>query len=114
MPDPKMVSSWRWKMSPIDLQLVEARIGILLRARGYDCSSHPPVRMTAAMERRLCRQDWYGRMRFRLRRYGLSLFCQDYLARRLPFPRFRRAVRMRINAMAPPQITSAGFVAVPW
>ena len=94
-----MVASWKRKMSPRDVQLAEARIGSMLLARGYDLSGWPPPPVTPRLERRLRREDRWGRFAFRLCRYGFSLVLQDFLTRRLRLSGPQRKVRARMNAV---------------
>jgi hypothetical protein len=81
------------------VQLAEATIGSMLLARGYDLSGWPPPRVTSRLERRLRREDRWGRCAFRIRRYGFSLVLQDFLTRRLRLSSLQGKVRARMNAV---------------
>jgi hypothetical protein len=82
-PDPTLIAQWRRKLSRSELALLEARIGDLLRERGYAASGVPPAHV--GPWRRLCLRvgDRLARMRFRRARYGLAHVLQSRLARLL-------------------------------
>jgi hypothetical protein len=46
-PDPKLIGQWRQKLTPDELALLEARIGPMLRERGYEDSGVPAARVGA-------------------------------------------------------------------
>jgi hypothetical protein len=98
-PNPRMVGSWWRKMSAAEVQQVEARIGLLLEERGYPLSGQPRLRLTPATVARLRLHNYYGRTRFRIRRFGLGLVLQDFLTRRLRLRRLQAGVRLRMNAI---------------
>jgi hypothetical protein len=99
LPDPRMVGSWQKKMDRRQVQLVEARIGPMLEERGYALSGNPSIQVPPSMGRRFRWQDYLGRVRFRLSRYGLPLLIQDFLTRRLGCEGLQRKVRKRIHAI---------------
>jgi len=97
-PDPTLSYQWRRKLSEREVQLVEARVGSLLTDRGYEPSGLPPIEVTPGLQRRLRWQDRRYRVAFRMKRYGLKLYTEDFLARRLGGPdRWREDVRQRIH-----------------
>jgi hypothetical protein len=99
LPDPKYIGQWRHKFSDREIQLVEARIANMPVERGYELSGLPPLRVTPAREQTLRLKDRWGRVQFRLRRYGLALFLSDYLSRHLGFAQWQKRVRFKLNAI---------------
>ena len=98
-PDPNLVYQWKTKQTPREIQLVESRCAAHLVRRGYALSGHPPVEVTPAMMAALRAQDKRERVKFGIRRYGLSLVAQGYLARRLGLKAWERAVDRRVQAI---------------
>jgi hypothetical protein len=97
LPDPKLLEQWKKKLSEYEVRLVEDRIRDMLVERGYELSGLPPLEVTAKMQRRLRRQDWLARVRFRIKRYGVGLFVADFLSRHLGLRSWQRRVRLRMN-----------------
>jgi hypothetical protein len=98
-PDAKMVASWKRKLTPREVQLVEARIGPMLQARGYELSGHPALWLTPPLMSQIRRQDYVARVLFRIRRYGLCLVVGDFLSRRLRWDQMQRSLRRQMNAI---------------
>jgi hypothetical protein len=98
-PDPKIMRSWKRKMSMADVQLIESRIGAMLIERGYELSGFPAVSVTAADERRLRRSDFWSRLKFRVKQNGPVLFASDYLTRRLGLSSWQKIVRLKLNRL---------------
>lgn len=96
-PDPKLIAQWKKKLTPAELALLEARIGPMLRARGYEDSGVPPARVGAGRRLALALQDRLGRFRFRRERYGLRHILCARLARMLGLKRWSRALLLRQN-----------------
>lgn len=90
------VRRWRKQLNPVLTRLLETKIGHLLESRGYERSGLPPL--VAAPYRRywLAFQDWLGRARFRIKRYGPSLFLANYVACRVGPSRFSESCRRRM------------------
>lgn len=97
LPDPKYVQLWRQKLDKRQIQLAEARIANMLSARGYELSGLPHLNVDAKMQVQLKIQDKLSRIFFRMQRYGLPLFFQDWISRRLPFHNFRKRIKCQIN-----------------
>lgn len=97
LPDPTYVQLWRQKLDNRQIQLAEARIADMLVARGYELSGLPRLQVDGKMQVQLKIQDRLSRILFRMKRYGLSLFFQDWISRRLPFHNFRKRIKCRIN-----------------
>lgn len=98
-PDPALARSWRDAAPARDVQLVETRLGELLRERGYAPSDLPrlqPDRLGLAAIRA---GDTWGRLRFTWRRYGFWLWAAGFLTRRLPVRSWRDRVQLRVDAI---------------
>ena len=98
-PDPKLVYQWKTKQTPREIQLVESRCASLLVRRGYTLSGHPPLEVTSAMLAELRAQDKRERLKFRIRRFGLGLIVQGFLARRLGLKTWERALDRKAQAI---------------
>jgi hypothetical protein len=97
LPDPLQASRSKRQLSEREIRLVEARVGEMLIARGYELSGLPRLALSRRLERGLRLQDWWARIRFRKRRYGWRLFLVDLLSRRARVARWQRRVRLRLN-----------------
>jgi len=96
-PDPKLVAQWRRKLGPGELALLEARIGGLLRERGYEESGVAPARVGAWRRFVLMLEDRIERFRFRCDRYGLGHVVQSRLARLLGASAWQRRLLLARN-----------------
>lgn len=99
LPDPKYSYQWKRRLTEEQIRLAEARIGPMLARRGYELSGLPALEVTPTMQRRLRRQDWWYRARFRMRRYGLPLFMADYVVRRTGPRRLQERLLAKLNAI---------------
>ena len=99
LPDVRFIAQWRHKLSEPEIQLVESRVGKMLVERGYELSGLPPKAVNEAMFRRLRWQDRWKRAQFRLRRYGVPLFLENYLARRFGSKEWKKQVKLKIHAV---------------
>ena len=98
-PDPKLVGQWRRKLAAPDLALLEARIGPMLRQRGYEESGVAPARVGAWRLFCLWLEDRSGRFRFRRERYGLGHLLRSRLARALCLRGWERRLTLERNAI---------------
>jgi len=98
-PDPKLVSQWRRKASPTQVRLAESRIRHLLAERGYEPSTFSPLDPGPLHRAYLQTQDRLYRAKFRLDRYKLRVFMEDFVSRRLHLDGWQRQVKLRINAI---------------
>jgi hypothetical protein len=96
-PDPHLAQQWQHTLSPRDVRRLEARIGDMLRARGYMLSGLPPYRVTRAEQAWLRVQDRLARIYFRMARFGLRLWSLDVLTRRLHWESARRRVQLQLD-----------------
>lgn len=94
-PDPAYLDQWRQKLSPAQIQLVEARIGDLLIQRGYPLSGHPPRSVKPPLQLWLKLQDRLSRARFRINRYGLGLTLQGFLANQLGASQWQKQIKQQ-------------------
>ncbi len=99
IPDSRYIGQWRGKLSELEIQLVESRIGEMLVERGYESSGLPTLNVSSVMEKRLKLQDWWACAQFRARRYGLPLFLSDYLSRRLSLEQWQKSVKFKLNTI---------------
>jgi hypothetical protein len=96
-PSARFASQWRRGMSPVDVEVVEQRVGSLMRERGYE-----PVgaRIKLPMSRRpaaLWLQNMLSRHQRRIRLFGCSLWLQEMLSRRLGLRSWSRAVNLKMH-----------------
>jgi sulfotransferase family protein len=96
-PDPKLIGQWRKKLAPEEQALLEARMGPLLRARGYEESGVPAARVSRWQRLALALDDRRGRFRFRTERYGLAHVIRSKLARTLGLAGLQKRLRVREN-----------------
>ena len=96
-PDPKLVEQWRRKLSKGELALLEARMGALLRLRGYAESGVSAARVGYFRRGLLSIHDRLARFRFRLGRYGLWLMIQSRAAELLGLAGLRKQVALARN-----------------
>ncbi len=99
-PDPKLAQQWRKKLSEEEIRLVESRVSDLLIARGYELSGLPPLHLTPSIERNLKLQDCWFRVKFRIERFGLSLFLADYISRQLNIKPWNKQVTLKMNEIS--------------
>lgn len=80
-----------------DVRAVEAAVGTMLVERGYSLSGYPSLTLTAARRRWLKARNFYGKLRFRISRFGMNLVFQDFLARRINIRPWKERVQLRLN-----------------
>jgi hypothetical protein len=99
LPDPAQTFKWRRKLQPRELQLLEARIGLQLAARGYElgCAASPPLSQTRGRW-----MQWRSRLvvvRKRISMLGFRLFALESLSRRLGWTTLHRRTRRTIDVI---------------
>ena len=99
-PDLTLIDQWERTLSAREIQLAEARMADMLRARGYRLSGLPPLCVGWRYAQWLREHDRYRRLRFRIQRNGWSLVAADILARRLHLHGWARRLQGRLNAIA--------------
>ncbi len=100
-PDPGAAERWRDQLGLRACRRVEERVDSWLERSGYVATGiaplAPPSRAVAAALRL---HDRLGRLRFRLRRYGIPLTLADYAGRRLGIRSLERLTSQRIRRIA--------------
>ncbi len=96
-PDPSLGQKWRKGLNPIEIRLIEARVGTLLTDRGYEPSGLPPLRLTPLGRLKLRIQDRWVRFLNGRKRYGWRLWLERAAARRLGLWRWQQDVQVRCN-----------------
>lgn len=99
-PDPNVASSWKTADDREGIAQVEARIGRRrLIESGYTPSDVPSLSAGPFTKSALEIQNRTGRALFRINRYGLSLWVQMALAKRLPISALREHAQRQMNAV---------------
>lgn len=112
-PDASMAFKWRQKMSSQDIEMIEASLGDLLAARGYESVGS---RQKASA---LKKASWYAGDRFikfnyRVSYYGFGLWAAQFFAKRLGYPPPFKWVAAKVKELDIQQTTSRqDFVADP-
>lgn len=104
LPDVKLAYQWKNKMSQLDLQLVEGRIGKEIIERGYDLSGFTPHVAGGLQDKVLHLQSRITCLRHRLIKFGFMNVLQEILSRRLKLGGWHRTVQSRIDAIIDAQI----------
>lgn len=98
-PDASYAEQWRRKLTPREIRWVEIQCAGLMRARGYEPASD--LRPLSILERLwILVQNRTYRWRFNIQRWGLSLWLQHHLAKRLGLKKWYAAVQLQINDIA--------------
>lgn len=96
-PDPKLIQQWKKKLSDLEIQLVESKVGSLLTDRGYELSQLPHINVNQFQRQQLKIEDWWYRVQFRIKRVGLFLFISDFLSRKLHLKSWEKQVKLKMN-----------------
>lgn len=99
LPDASQSSKWRRKIAPKDLELLEARIGPRLAARGYELGCEAPREVTRARAKWLEWRSQLNVLRHRIDMFGLRLFAVELVSRRLKLTGVHRRAQHAINAI---------------
>ncbi len=97
LPNASLVGQWRKKLSNFEIQLVESKVGDLLVERGYQKSGLPPTTVNLFTRKWLQIDNWWYRLQFRIRRFGLLLVVADFLSRKLGLKQWQKRVKLAIN-----------------
>lgn len=103
-PDASLRNQWQRKLTPREVQYVEARVGALLEARGYQRSEHAPRTPSALGRLRLSAQDWYSRKANGVRKFGWKLMLLKAFARRLGLRELEKRVDLARNEITNRQL----------
>ena len=101
-PNPRLAESWRQRASKAQIIEVEARAGLaVLERAGYEPSGIAAGKIGIGSRVVFAVRHRINRARFRVARYGLSLWLAQIVAHRLGswFARFRAHVAMRTSAV---------------
>jgi hypothetical protein len=98
LPDKKLSYQWKSKYKIRELSLVESKAGKMLLDRGYELSGASISGPDLAEKISLYLQNKYMRVKSQISIYGLSLFIQSYLARKLGIYSWSKSLKPRINA----------------
>lgn len=95
--NPKHLYKWRKKLTPRQIQLIEARTQPWLSQHGYETSGELAITMSSLYKQQLKWHSWWKRVRFRMRRLGLRLLLADYLSRKLGLKEWQKRIRLQLN-----------------
>lgn len=96
-PDPKYLAQWRKKLTPEEIQWVETRVGDRLMARGYERSNYGPMAVNPWLLGQLKLHNVWGRLNYRVKRYGLPITLGEMVGRRLKIKPLAQTVQVKIN-----------------
>jgi hypothetical protein len=96
-PDAQLTYQWKGRCRPRELQWVDWKLGGMLAQRKYESSGFGALKPTLFDRLGIALQDKYSRIRFRIRRYGLTLYLGNLLASRVYIPAWRDSCRRRMN-----------------
>lgn len=82
-PDASAAARWKKKLTPREIQLVEARAGSWLERLGYEASGQPALAVTGMLRRKLVMKTRMAKLRFRINRFGFGNVVQMAISRRL-------------------------------
>ncbi|MEM8501957.1 MAG: sulfotransferase [Cyanobacteria bacterium P01_D01_bin.1] len=97
LPDPKLVQGWQRKLSPREIQLVEERVGDKMVERGFSLSDYEKIELSPLDRLRLNAQNWFAKVSFKVKRYGLGIFIGDFVTRKLGLRQLNRSYKLKIN-----------------
>jgi hypothetical protein len=95
-PSPRFANQWRRSMSPRDIRLIEARVGPMMAARGYELVNNEPPHLSLWTLLSLKVQNTVTRHRVGLQTYGLAYWTQDVVARHLGLRGLVRSARLKM------------------
>lgn len=98
-PDPKLTQQWRRKLSEDEIRLAESRMSEMLVERGYELSGLPSLQVTPFRKESLNFENWWGRLQFRIKRYGFPLVLSDYLARKSGAKQWQKKLALQLNTI---------------
>ncbi len=92
-PDPKFAYQWKREHSPLDIRLVESKASDLLAQRGYELSTHTPLKPGFCRRAALHAHDRVSKIRFRIRQFGLPLVLGEFITRKMHVKNLHRRYR---------------------
>jgi len=98
-PDPSLIEQWRRKMTEEQIRTVEACAGKMMVECGYALSGLPALEITGGLAKKLKRESRIGLAKYRIERFGVWLYLEDLISRRLNIKAWRRRVIPKHNAI---------------
>lgn len=95
-PNAKHVLSWKKKLSECEIQQVESECYELLQKRNYQLSGLPIKEVGSGEQFILNIENKYRKTLFRINRYGLVLYLESIIAKRVPSEAWRKNVREKM------------------
>jgi hypothetical protein len=99
LPDAAQLYKWRQREQPGALQLIEARIGLQLAARGYELSCTTPPRLGRTAQKLMELRSRLGVVRRKISTFGISLYAREFISRRLGWASLHRSAQRDIDAI---------------
>jgi hypothetical protein len=96
-PQSSLANQWPRRLTPLEVQLIEARTAFLLEDRGYRLSAHPRLTPNAITRAVLTLHNRVGENAARLRSLGPRLWLEHAIAKRVGPPAWSEAVERRVH-----------------
>jgi hypothetical protein len=96
-PDASLASQWTRRVTPREVQLVEARCGSLMQSLGYELSGLPPIAPSTFARAVLCIRSRLYSFRYRVRRFGWPLYLAAVAVRRTGPRAWLDRIQLRLN-----------------
>jgi hypothetical protein len=97
VPTPSLAKEWRDTLNPDGVRLVEARVGDRLQRNGYTPSGLEPIAISDRRRHWLRWHDRSGRIRGRMRSYGVRLTAADMAVRAIGTEPMQHSIRSRLH-----------------
>ena len=98
-PDAKLTEQWRRKATTREIELVEQKAGVLMKARGYRLEGNG-VKVTAAERSRLIVSNKLGVWSFGVRRHGFWVYFMEKVTRWLGLARWNKRLHETISSQS--------------
>ncbi|MEJ1339569.1 MAG: sulfotransferase [Candidatus Sedimenticola sp. (ex Thyasira tokunagai)] len=99
LPDKSLSYQWKRKYSDRELQLVEGKLEGMITAKGYELSGLKPVSPSMLERISLLVKNKHYRAMFQINRYGLMMFLEGLLVRRVGYSAWRESYKSRRNTV---------------
>lgn len=97
IPDPKLLRTWKSKLTDYDIQLIESRCKLEMLDLGYELSELPSINPSKKYLEYLSLINWWTVFRFRIKRYGFVLILARSIARRAKMKKLHRYLLLKSN-----------------
>jgi LPS sulfotransferase NodH len=87
-PDKSLTQQWKRKLSPREIQYVEAKANTLMAARDYALSGLPLIQVGAVERLKLALQNKLFRVKSGIKRYGILLYSGEKMTNFLGFKKW--------------------------